>query len=86
MAHRTPPPVIDEQALAAGVFLRHPIAAYNSEALLELVRDDEIRIEVRAPSPDLYFNVLRDSVEDLITRRWPGLRYQMFIPCSGDQA
>jgi hypothetical protein len=29
----------------------------------------------------LYFNVLRDSVEDLITRRWPGLTYKLFIPC-----
>jgi hypothetical protein len=66
-----------------GVFLRHPIAAYNSEALLELVRDDEMTLEVRAPSPDLYFNVLRDSIEDLITRRWPGLRYQLFVPCPG---
>jgi internalin A len=38
-------------------------------------------VDVRAPSPDLFFNVLRDSVEDLITRRWPGLTYQMLIPC-----
>ena len=66
-----------------GVFLRHPIGAYHSEALLELVRDDELALEVRAPSPDLYFNVLRDSVEDLITRRWPGLTYRLFVPCPG---
>ena len=66
-----------------GVFLRHPIDAYNSEALLELVRDDQLALEVRAPSPDLFFNVLRDSIEDLITRRWPGLKYQLFIPCPG---
>jgi len=66
-----------------GVFLRHPIDAYRSEALLSLTRDDELALEVRAPSPDLYFNVLRDSIEDLITTRWPGLTYQLFVPCPG---
>ena len=66
-----------------GVFLRHPIAAYASEALLELRGTSELAVEVRAPSPDLYFNVLRDSIEDLIIRRWPGLDYQLFIPCPG---
>jgi internalin A len=66
-----------------GVFLRHPIAAYASEALLELRGSNELAVDVRAPSPDLYFNVLRDSIEDLITRRWPGLTYRLFIPCPG---
>jgi internalin A len=37
----------------------------------------------RSAPPDLYFNVLRDSIEDLITRRWPGLDYRLFIPCPG---
>src|SRR5262249_16576805 len=64
-----------------GVFLRHPIAAYASEALLELHTPDQFVVDVRAPSPDLFFNVLRDSVEDLITRRWPGLTYQLLVPC-----
>jgi internalin A len=64
-----------------GVFLRHPIDSYESEALVELRSNDELVIEVRAPSPDLYFNVLRDSVEDLITHRWPGLNYRLLIPC-----
>ena len=68
-----------------GVFLRHPIAAYASEALLELRGSSELAVEVRAPSPDLYFNVLRDSIEDLITRRWPGLDYHLFIPCPGNR-
>jgi internalin A len=64
-----------------GVFLRHPIDLYDSEALLELRDDRHLGVEVRAPSPDLLFNVLRDSIEDLITRRWPGLHYQLLIPC-----
>jgi hypothetical protein len=67
-----------------GVFLRHPIRAYESEALVQLVRDDELSLEVRAPSPDLYFNVLRDSIEHLIRQRWPGLGYRLYIPCSGN--
>jgi len=65
----------------AGVFLRHPIAAYSSEALLELRAPDQLVLDVRAPSPDLFFNVLRDSIEDIITRRWPGLDYELFVPC-----
>ncbi len=64
-----------------GVFLRHPIPAYASEALLELRNPNQLAFEVRAPSPDLFFNVLRDSIEDLITRRWPGLDYSLFVPC-----
>jgi internalin A len=67
-----------------GVFLRHPTAAYASEALLELRRPNELVMKVRAPSPDMYFNVLRDGIEDLVARRWPGLSYQLFIPCPGD--
>ena len=64
-----------------GVFLRHPIAAYASDALVELRTPDQLEVDVRAPSPDLFFNVLRDSIEDLITRRWPGLEYALFVPC-----
>ena len=51
----------------SGVFLRHPIAAYASEALLELRTPVELALTVRAPHPDLFFNVLRASVEDLMT-------------------
>jgi hypothetical protein len=47
----------------SGVFLRHPIPAYASEALLELRTATELMLTVRAPSPDLFFNVLRDSIE-----------------------
>ncbi|MER7455783.1 COR domain-containing protein [Micromonospora sp. NPDC126480] len=64
-----------------GVFLRHPTAAYASEALIELQQDGRLLLQVRAPSPDLFFNVLRDSMEHLLARRWPGLQYQFLIPC-----
>ncbi|MFD6607460.1 COR domain-containing protein [Micromonospora chalcea] len=65
----------------SGVFLRYNIDAYDSEALIELMSERQLAIEVRAPSPDLFFNVIRDSVEDLLTRRWPGLEYTLKVPC-----
>ena len=64
-----------------GVFLRYPIVAYASEALLELRKNNVLFVEVRAPSPDLFFNVVRDSIEHLITARWPGIKYQLYVPC-----
>lgn len=69
-----------------GVFLRHPIAAYDSEALVELRGPAELAVAVRAPSPDLFFSVLRDSIEYLMRRRWPGLAYQLLVPCPGQSA
>ena len=64
-----------------GLFLRHPMAAYESEALIELRTPTQLAVDVRAPSPDYFFHVLRDSIEDLMTRRWPGLSYTVHIPC-----
>lgn len=66
-----------------GVFLRHPVAAYHSEALLELRHPQELVLDVRAPSPDLYFHTLLTSIEELIASRWPGLEYILSIPCPG---
>jgi internalin A len=66
-----------------GVFLRHPIEAYASEALVELRTPDQLAVEVRAPSPDYFFSLIRGSLEDLMTRRWPGLAYELLIPCPG---
>jgi internalin A len=72
----------------SGVFLHHPIKAYHSQALLELGgtatrKDTELRLDVLAPAPEHYFNVLWDSIEHLITRRWPGLEYRLLVPCPG---
>src|SRR5207302_4215654 len=41
----------------------------------------DLRLKVSAPSPDYFFSILRDSVEELISRRWPGLSYRLFVPC-----
>ena len=64
-----------------GVFLKHPITAYESYALLELRQSNELALEVHAPSPDFYFHALRDSIEELITDRWPGIDYDLLVPC-----
>jgi internalin A len=69
-----------------GVFLRHAISAYQSEALLELRNRTMLNVEVRAPSPDMYLNELRAGIERLITKRWPGVHYRLLIPCSGQAA
>lgn len=63
-----------------GVFLRHPNPSYASEAIVELVTERELLIEVRAPSPDYFLHVLSDSFEHL-ARRWKGLSYRQLIAC-----
>lgn len=62
-----------------GVFSEY--AKYHSQALFELLDDRTLSLIVRAPSPDYFLSILRDGVEDLITRRWPGLEYELFTPC-----
>jgi internalin A len=64
-----------------GVFLRHPNARYDSSALLSLHDGDRLRLEVRAPAPDLFFHMLLGAVEAYFERRWPGLRVEQFLPC-----
>jgi hypothetical protein len=62
-----------------GVFLVN--WAYASEGLLELLDDRQLTLTVRAPAPEYFFSLLRDSIEDLIRRRWQGLAYDLLIPC-----
>jgi hypothetical protein len=63
----------------SGVFFRHP--RYESEALFELVERRRLALTVKAPSPDYFFAILRDSLEELISLRWPGLSYELAVPC-----
>ena len=61
-----------------GVFLRH----LNHEALLE--KDgEELSIRVRGGYPSHFFELLRGSLQVLITDRWPGLQYGLLVPCRG---
>jgi internalin A len=62
-----------------GVFLAY--REHAAQALFELVGDRDLRLVVRAPSPDLFFSLLSDSVEYLINQRWPGLRHELLVPC-----
>jgi internalin A len=31
------------------------------------------------------FNVIRDSIEELLARRWPGIRYTLYVPCGNGE-
>ncbi|WP_416954853.1 COR domain-containing protein [Nocardioides sp. T5] len=55
---------------------------YESRAILELSDSRTLKLTVTAPSPDFFFAILRDGIEDLLRRRWPGLEFDFFIPCS----
>lgn len=63
-----------------GMFLEHRM--HEATALVVHGQRD-LTLTVRAPSPDYFFAILRDSLEDLARRRWTGLTYEMFIPCPG---
>jgi internalin A len=69
-----------------GVLLEHSKVA--SRALLELLDPEpgrregpELALTVHAPAPDYFFHVLVDSVMALLRHRWPGLGYQLRVPC-----
>jgi len=62
-----------------GTFLRHP--RYGTEALLSMDGRTKVDLLVRGSSPNHFFQVLRDALVNLIERRWPGLTYEMVIPC-----
>ena len=54
---------------------------YQSYALIELVDSRTVELTVSGPSPDFFFNILRDGLEDLLSRRWPGLEFDFLLPC-----
>jgi hypothetical protein len=58
---------------------------YESEAVLELIDEAkrELRLTVRAPSPQYFFGILQDSIEYLASQRWAGLAYEFWAPCPG---
>lgn len=69
-----------------GVLVENPAVA--SRALLELIDPEaglrerpELALTVYAPAPDYFFHVLVDSVVALLRHRWPGLAYQLRVPC-----
>jgi hypothetical protein len=62
-----------------GLFLEH--AGHKAQALLVQQTPTEVLLVVRAPSPDYFFSILRDSIESLIKRRWNGLKHSLIVPC-----
>jgi internalin A len=64
-----------------GVFLALP-GELASQGLLELVDRRELAVAVHASAPEHFFHVLLDSVRELIRQRWPGLTYELLVPCA----
>jgi internalin A len=62
-----------------GMFLRRKT---HGEALVEL-RDRELHFHAEAAWPQYFMNVLRQTLEKLITDNWPGMagRYKFKVPC-----
>ena len=63
-----------------GVVLVH--RQFASQAVLELrTNGHDLVLTVLSSAPEYFFHLLRDSIEDLIYRRWKGLSYQFLVPC-----
>jgi len=62
-----------------GMFLRNKS---HGEAMLEL-REREFHVYAEAVWPEYFMNVLRQTLQKLITDNWPGLkdRYYFAVPC-----
>ncbi|MEW5719907.1 MAG: COR domain-containing protein, partial [Chloroflexota bacterium] len=62
-----------------GMFLRN---TRHGEAMLEL-REREFHIYAQAVWPEFFMNVLRKTLQKLITDNWPGMegRYYFAVPC-----
>ena len=64
-----------------GVFLALA-DGFASQGLLELAAEGrELALTVRAPEPSYFFFVLLDGVRQLLRERWPGLAYDLLVPC-----
>lgn len=64
----------------SGMLLNHEP---HGEALIELVGRN-LQITVRAAYPTYFADILRDTVDFLITDRWPGLTSRWAVPCRND--
>jgi hypothetical protein len=72
---------------STGVYWRHGVLLEDnrdaSQALFVLAKPKELRLTVRGASPTHFFERLRDSLETMAAKRWPGLTYQFHVPCPG---
>ncbi|MFD9411294.1 COR domain-containing protein [Streptomyces sp. NPDC059989] len=65
-----------------GFYLEHP--KFDARALVELISDTRLSVKVVGGSRALLFDVLRDTIDQLVKLRWPGVSHQIRIPCPGD--
>lgn len=70
---------------STGMHWRSGVSLYCPEhescGLIELGRYRKLDIVVRAPSPVHMFSIIRDTAETILKSRWPGLRYELRVPC-----
>jgi hypothetical protein len=66
-----------------GFYLEHP--EYDARALVEAVSATRLFIRVAGGSRSFLFDILRDTLEQLIRSRWPGLNYRLRVPCTGGE-
>jgi len=63
-----------------GLHIEHK--AYDSQALIQLSSNNrDLQLNVIGPSPDYFFHVLKDGIEELVEERWAGLGYDFLVPC-----
>jgi GTPase SAR1 family protein len=67
----------ERQHWQGGMFLN---GKEHGKSFIELV-DRELRIDVRGTYPAHLMSLLSDSVTCLIQQRWPGLNYNLAVPC-----
>lgn len=64
-----------------GTFLEYPP---HGQALLEM-SSRELLITVRATYPDYFLSILQETLLELIEEHWPGLVYELKVPCKGEE-
>ncbi|WP_405852342.1 hypothetical protein OG361_06430 [Streptomyces sp. NBC_00090] len=67
-----------------GFYLKHP--HFDARALVESVSPTRLSVRVTGGSRAFLFDIVRDTVDQLVKLRWPGLSHQMRIPCPGDRS
>ncbi|WP_329315027.1 COR domain-containing protein [Streptomyces sp. NBC_01262] len=58
-------------------------AQYDARALVESLSPTRLSVRVTGASRTFLFDIMRYTVEHLVSTRWPGLTSQLRIPCPG---
>jgi internalin A len=78
--------IVRNQRFATGTHWRYGVLLrndYGSHGLFILMRNQQLQLTVTGGYPAYFFHVLRDTFEELCDSRWPGLSYELLVPCRG---